>query len=191
MMLFEGKNMNSLIIKVFTLSSITHVGMVWRCPFTDEAYIWEIGGQMENNTIKKKGSAENSARLTNLNEKVKNYRGAIWYRKLDRTNIDELDLAKRTASLFCEHMGTEYKYDTVSAWNNRARFSFIPLSFLERGLKQKQWMCSELIALSYHYLGIIDFEMFHELVLPFDFTVKIPCVEGYSFGDLTKIKENS
>src|SRR3990167_5533108 len=84
LLFFEGEGYVSTLIKIFTNSHISHVGMIWRCPITDRIYIWETGDISDDclPIITKKNSPINAAHLVPLEIKIKQKYKKIYTRRL-------------------------------------------------------------------------------------------------------------
>lgn len=193
LLFFEGKGPVSTLIKIFTDSNVSHVGMVWKCPITCEFYIWEIGDVTYDNSfpiITRKNVPLDSAHLVPLSVKCKNFK-KIYVRKLvtqKLTKKEKNELFIKLDTFIALNIGKKYTKNLVSLFTKRCNSTFISLSFMEEeeenldDPKHSEWMCSQLTILTLYYLGIISsIDSHSSCITPGDMLEDIVCSKGFYF----------
>lgn len=180
LLLFDGESNTSQLIKFFTVSCWSHVALVYRCPKTKILYVWENGdvGRGSGPLITRKGCPRNSAHLIPLKSRLKAYKGLVYVRRLlGKKSIDHKVYDKFVA----ENLGTDYSWDLVASWNQRGGSSLLPLCFLEdKNDRYGGWICSQLVALTYKQLGVMELLQASHTFMPVDFA-KDDIVDNESF----------
>jgi hypothetical protein len=181
LLLFSGTGTVSRAIKLFTGHFVSHAAIAFRCPVTNQLYVWEMGDvNFSGPMITRLGRSKETAHLVSLKEKVKSYNGDIYVRKLSKT-IDQPKFERFIAT----NLGKQYNSNLVSAWNDRGNISLISLPFLNPTKKRESsedWMCSQLVAATYNYLGITTNNIPDHEMMPFDYWGEIETSNGYSFS---------
>jgi hypothetical protein len=157
LILFDGHSKVSKAVKFFTSGVFSHVGILWQCQKTGIMYVWENGDNSEKEypIIKVKGSDDNSAHLTPLYVKLKNYNGDIYVRQLQSGNLDRNELYHNLTFFIRKHIGKPYRVDLVPCWNQSVRFSVLRLKFMEDNDNDpSNWLCSELVIKTFEHLGV-------------------------------------
>lgn len=187
LLLFAGRGMEARGVRLATGSHLSHVGTAYRCPVTDRAYIWECGAVPDQvrPLIALAGSSIGSAHLAPLAARLRHCSGQAFVRPLLRVDAGRNDdgrgradavSARRYAGWIARHVGTPYGVDFVSHWNQRDGFSLLPLSFIEPPASQDAdeecddgWICSQLVALTYAALGVLELDRPSQTFMPGDF----------------------
>ncbi len=105
LVLFSGKGRISGMIKWFTNSLWSHVGMVIRSSEWDSLLLWESTTLSKLKDIESK-TARQGVQLILLSERIKSYDGGIVIRKL-KININMFFILRRMISLLTERFGYE------------------------------------------------------------------------------------
>ena len=85
--LFSGKSLISRMIRLFTFSRWSHIGLVIRDRRTDELLLWEA---TTDNIVDdyELGPRRRCVQLVKLEEKIRHYRGVVAVRHLRGVEID-------------------------------------------------------------------------------------------------------
>ena len=161
--LFNGNYFLSHIIEYFTKSTYSHVGIILKNPNLGDAtfkgiYLLESGFEKtpdpENNRIKK------GVQIINFEEKIKNYKGCIYVRKLHCTR-DEKFYEKIIQIHSAVH---NIPYDLHPIDWIKAYYQ------LDIGNTQKEntYWCSALVTFVYVELGFLDKNIPWSLISPQD-----------------------
>lgn len=149
----EGLGFNSSLIQFFTESKISHAGLVYKCPITEELYIWEIGDITSYSLpiITRNDAPLNAAHLIPLKNKFcKEYTQNIYVKRLiDENNIfDQLSYDLFVAM----NLGKPYLSNLVSLWTQRGiNITLIDIGFMQDNTEfadsfdHEEWMCSQVI----------------------------------------------
>jgi hypothetical protein len=190
LLLFEGTGFISKLIKIFTDSHISHAAMVWRCPITNEPYIWETGDVDQDSVpmITRNNRPMNAAHLIPLKVKLKQkHYNKIYVRRLKIKDGYRLDDA-RLDCFIARNLGKLYTTNLVSLWSQRYGASLINLPFLEDESEftseheYREFHCSQLVLLSYYEIGIIKwFDGYTHTITPGDMFDDIVTMPGYDF----------
>lgn len=183
LLLFSGKGPISSAIKLFTGHFLSHVGVAYRCPVTLRLYCWEMGNVERGSgpLITRYGKTKEMAHLVLLDKKLESYTGQVYVRGINKS-VD----GKKFSKFLSEHLGTSYNSNVITAWNERGKMSFIPLSFLDHTNREDantlEWMCSQLVAVTYEHLGIMQLNRPSHSFMPFDFWTDLhETINGYRF----------
>jgi hypothetical protein len=177
--LFSGSGMVSAAIKLFTGHFLSHAAVAFRCPVTNRLYAWEMGDvKRAGPMITRLGKSKEAAHLVLLERKMEHYNGQIFIRKLNK-KIDE----KKFVDFIAKNLGKPYNSNLISAWNDRGNISLISLPFLNPGKSNSSddWMCSQLVAATFNYLGITPETQSDHKVMPFDYWEDVETINGYAF----------
>jgi len=188
--IFSSFGLFSYLIKVFTHSNWSHVGMVVKDPeFTGKPlpkglYLWESSLEFddaENHQVKL------AVQLVPLKTKIDSFKGIIHYRRLNKGNI-----IVTTENLRKIHKLVHGKpYDlNPSDWLD-ALFEKVGKPTSNR------YFCSALIARIYEYLGFIDGNIDWSIIRPSSFSIEnsndkthIIMLHGSSLGPEILIKND-
>jgi hypothetical protein len=192
LLFFLGNSFTSRLITTFTESIISHVGVVYKCPISGKVYVWETGDiDLEKNClpiISKGKKAANGAHLIGLEKKlIGNYYTAILVKKLTG------DLDHRKLDVFiAKNLGKPYTINMVNSWCQRFNLTLISLPFIEdydefqqdedgQIYEYSDWMCSQLVALTYIHLGVIKrLDDYSHLITPYDMK-NVVTTNGFRF----------
>ena len=161
--LFNGNYFMSHIIEYFTSSIYSHVGIILKNPDLGDAtfegiYLLESGRENtpdpENNRIKKR------VQIINLEEKIKNFNGQIYVRKLHCTRDKE----------FYE------KIKNIHSAVHNIPYDLNPIDWIKADLqldignthKTNTYWCSALVTYVYVKLGFLDKNIPWSLISPQD-----------------------
>jgi len=161
--LFNGNYFMSNIIEYFTSSIYSHVGIILKNPDLGDAtfegiYLLESGRENtpdpENNRIKK------GVQIINLEEKIKNFNGQIYVRKLHCTRDKE----------FYE------KIKNIHSAVHNIPYDLNPIDWIKADLqldignthKTNTYWCSALVTYVYVKLGFLDKNIPWSLISPQD-----------------------
>lgn len=161
--LFNGNYFMSHIIEYFTSSIYSHVGIILKNPDLGDAtfkgiYLLESGRENtpdpENNRIKK------GVQIINLEEKIKNFNGQIYVRKLHCTRDKE----------FYE------KIKNIHSAVHNIPYDLNPIDWIKADLqldignthKTNTYWCSALVTYVYVKLGFLDKNIPWSLISPQD-----------------------
>ena len=191
LLLFDGDSWTSQLVKFFTSSCWSHIGIVYKCPKTKELYIWENGDISEASgpIITRKGCPRNSAHLVPLKNRLGAYEGLVYVRRLLKKKKINQNKFDRFVS---DNLGNSYSWDLVASWNQRGGTSLLPLSFLEDHTDgQNGWICSQLVVLTYEHLGVMTLLQPSHTYMPVDFAGEtITTNKGYEVLELELLAYN-
>lgn len=187
-LLFSGKSFSpmptkSFIIKFFTKSDISHVGMIWVDPNTKIPWIWETGPcnkRLKSQYPKIEGRSYYS-HMTMLEDKLENVRQQYVIRQINR----ELNPYKML-EFIQNNIGKFYAFDLALSWYEIYIDRALPMRFLSEGCRGSgYWSCGELVAATLQHMGVIDNSIKKKCYFPAQYTKeedKIDCRNDYSFG---------
>ena len=158
--LFSGKGRISNIIKWFTKSAWSHVGMVIRSTEWDMLLLWESTTLSKLKDIQS-GVARQGVQLVPLSERIKTYDGRIGIRRL------QTHKAIRHQPLMDfrqEVKGRAYEESKIELFKSAYDG---PLGQNEEDLSSL--FCSELVAEAYQRMGLIDNALSSNEYTPADF----------------------
>jgi hypothetical protein len=142
---------------------------VYKCPETKALYVWENGEPDKGcgPVITRKGCPKNSAHLIPLKSRLKAYDGIVYIRRLlCKKPLNQSKYVKFVAN----NLGNDYSWDIPPSVNQRGGVSLLPLSFLEEKKDGSSgWICSQLVALTYKELGIMNLLQPSQTYMPTDF----------------------
>lgn len=146
-LLFSGQAFISHIIRFFTRSDWSHIGLVIK--ENNKLYVMEATTLTNTNDITLGKPVKRSISLSKLDERIANYRGSVAVRKLDRKSwtVNHQKKAIEFAKQWHLKPYKNYVIDYI--------FSTLKLSKLTSGLQLKGLFCSELIAEFYYQLGLM------------------------------------
>lgn len=183
--LFSGKGFISDSIRLFTFSKWSHVGMVLRQPEYNFVLLWE-STTLSNLKDIEDGKAKRGVQLVNLRERLGTYDGEVAIRPLQNINIDDNPRLKQALIDFKVevHNRPFEKY-----WFDRFEFLKSTLDglgkFTENHEDLSSIFCSELVAETYHRIGLLaeppDGEPSNEYT-PKDFSRQLPLLKGATLG---------
>jgi hypothetical protein len=173
LLLFDGGNKTSKIIKIFTNGVYSHVGMVWRCPVTKKLFVWENGKPPKSSypIIAVKDSDHAGAHLIPLKKRFKMYSGTIFVKRLMKNKINTEEFDNRYLEFIKKNIGRPYRTDFIACWNQVTGMSLMHLPFIDQNKDDSlEWWCGELVLYTYKYLGVITdvYGRFHT-ILPSEF----------------------
>jgi len=163
LLLFSGNNLHNImsycniIQMLMTNTPITHVAMVVRDPRNQSLLCWELAmGEKIPNLL----------RLTNLHSRISSYKGHVYVRKLtDRNNPRNILSAQSTYNFVISFLKENRKeivsYRKFFYFNSYDRFcTFLhpPLPYLGNPspMEKKEYICTDVISLTYHALKVFD-----------------------------------
>ncbi len=164
--LFSGKSRISNIIKWFTKSPWSHVGMVIRSTEWDMRLLWESTTLSKLKDIQS-GVARQGVQLVPLSERIKTYDGRIGIRKLETHKVIRhqplIDFRQ-------EVKGRKYEEDKLELFKSAYDG---PFGANEEDLSSL--FCSELVAEAYQIMGFISNDVASNEYTPADFggTIKL------------------
>jgi len=181
------------LIKMFTHSVFSHVGMVVESPrFTEVplegVYVWESSGGDSSITDPQDGKHKFGVRLTPLSEFLEEYRsqnGSVWLRTLE-AGRERLDL-----SVLQEIHDTVYgkPYDLrLDDWL-KALFPNALAPLATQATPERFW-CSALVGFIYVKAGLLDAETVWSFLSPADFsfpTQKLCLTRGTTLSEEKRI----
>lgn len=163
---YEGHSLFSSLIKKFTKSKFTHVGMILKDPkFIHPSlkgyYVWESGKEDEPDPQdNKKKIGVQITPFAELYEKYKNTGGKIYIRKIENNNNITDEKLKKIHDIV---------YDKP--------YDIVPLDWIEGYLqkdpdpqKTNRFWCSALIGYIYTKLGILNSDTDWSILRPCDFS---------------------
>lgn len=132
-LLFQGESGSSKLISFFTRSKFTHVSFVWKCPITFECYLFESDYTTGSKLIVDEHCLGAGSHLVSLKEKLKYYKGNVYWRKLKNSNkkfnfSSSIQLDKYLA----DNIGREYPLNVPSLWSNDLTFFDMAPIFLKK-----------------------------------------------------------
>lgn len=164
---YEGHSLFSSLIKKFTKSKFTHVGMILKDPkFIHPSlkgyYVWESGKEDEPDPQdNKKKIGVQITPFAELYEKYKNTGGKIYIRKIENNNNNITDEKLKKIH--------DVVYDKP--------YDIVPLDWIEGYLqkdpdpqKTNRFWCSALIGYIYTKLGILNSDTDWSILRPCDFS---------------------
>lgn len=190
LLFFESNDFSSKIIKLFTNSKITHVGMIWKCPITKRLYVWESGDIYKNNfpIINRKNYPLCSAHLIPLSIKINKKYKNIYYKKLIcKKKFNKLEFDKFIA----KNIGKNYPLNIIGVWTKKILINLPFIEEFDEDLEKpihKEWMCSQLILFTYYHLKIISEINSHtSIITPGDLFNNIITNDGFTFSKIILI----
>jgi len=180
------------LLKLFLWSEWTHVGLLWRHPFTGELYVWEANLATASNPQKDEltGVFKDGTQLVSLREKLSFYNGEdglyAAVRRLERNRpAHELSLKMIPLMWAMVHYPFEVTYHRfILLWASIAAESLLPdrlfLSAHRAGV-----ICSEAVAWMLQALGILQRERICNRFSPPDFSTGRPRLimePGWRYG---------
>lgn len=192
LLLFEGDSYTSKMISFFTSSKISHAAIVWKCPITKKLYMFSCGRIAESSLpiISKYDCPYNGTHLIPITKNSLSEYKKVYVRKLiSEKEIDSIKFDKFIAN----NLGKFYTANLVPLWTQRCNPSVINFSFLEelgedyKSDNYNEWMCSQLVLLTYYNLDIVKFfdshtssitpgDMFDDIVTNYGYDFKKPIV---------------
>lgn len=153
--LFSGRGLFALLIKIFTISSLTHVGIVVRDGFTKQLSILEsavIGGK-------------NGVQLNLLGARIKNHKGKLYIRKLVTERHPALQI--KLQGFIRDNLGTSYEAGIRGGWELLcAALDFWPF---QNKPNTSRYFCSELVTEIYKLWELIPMATISNEITPADF----------------------
>lgn len=158
-LLFSGRTLVSRVIRFFTRSQWSHIGIVVRQPATGELFLWEA---TSSNTIDDVdyGHIPRGVQLVRLEEKVRSYDGLVAVRRLigvERNGV----LLKRFSWLFKRLRRAPYR-------NYMLEYLNVGLGLSRRA--PHYVFCSQLVAESYMRMRLLRPAKRSALYIPKDFS---------------------
>ncbi|MAE81440.1 MAG: hypothetical protein CMB80_01800 [Flammeovirgaceae bacterium] len=177
--LFSGKGRISNIIKWFTKSPWSHVGMVIKSKEWDTLLLWESTTLSKLKDIST-GKARQGVQLVPLSERIKTYEGSIGIRKVKgRGGFNQQGLIELRA----EVKGRPYEESKIellkSAYDG-------PLGQNEEDLSSL--FCSELVAEAYQRMGLLTETTPSNEFTPADFGGDIALLGAAYLGDIVEVE---
>ncbi len=149
LVLFSGKGFVSRMIKRFTRSKWSHVGMVINSVEWDMKLLWESTTLSKIKDITT-GTTKQGVQLVPLSEKIKNYDGEVGIRTLN-TNVSPDEIRDTLRKLRKELKGRDYEQDKLELFKS---------AYDWWGGKNEEDLssifCSELMAEAYQRLGFFS-----------------------------------
>jgi hypothetical protein len=176
--LFSGKGLISNVIKRFTGSPWSHVGMVICSPEWNMKLLWESTTLSKLKDITS-GEARQGVQLVPLSERIKTYEGEVGIRKLLHT--EPLN-NQALIDLRAEVKGRPYEESKIELFKS-AHDGFMGGN--EEDLSSL--FCSELVAEAYQRLGLITEDTPSNEFTPADFGNYFPLIRA-GLGKIIKIE---
>lgn len=156
--LFSGKSLISRMIRLFTFSRWSHIGLVIRDRRTDELLLWEA---TTDNIVDdyELGPRRRCVQLVKLEEKIRHYRGVVAVRHLRGVEID-LQMQSELDNLVKQLRTASYQNYLIE---------YLRYFLGYRRDQMKQAFCSQLIAEAYQRLRLIPPEKPPIFYIPKDF----------------------
>lgn len=156
--LFSGKSLISRMIRLFTFSRWSHIGLVIRDRRTDELLLWEA---TTDNIVDdyELGPRKRCVQLVKLEEKIRHYRGVVAVRHLRGVEID-LQMQSELDNLVKQLRTASYQNYLIE---------YLRYFLGYRRDQMKQAFCSQLIAEAYQRLRLIPLEKPPIFYIPKDF----------------------
>ena len=156
--LFSGKSLISRMIRLFTFSRWSHIGLVIRDRRTDELLLWEA---TTDNIVDdyELGPRKRCVQLVKLEEKIRHYRGVVAVRHLRGVEID-LQMQSELDNLVKQLRTASYQNYLIE---------YLRYFLGYRRDQMKQAFCSQLIAEAYQRLRLIPPEKPPIFYIPKDF----------------------
>lgn len=149
-------------IRFFTNSKFDHVGLIYKCPRTNQAYMWEIGSCPSGcgPIITKANCPANSAHLVIAANRITKQKN-VSVRRIRFQNTDvgrhlQAELPRRFTEVVRNHIGRTYSSDVVLKWNSGVEFtaSSIPIFAQEEELASDGWVCPQLVMETLELCGL-------------------------------------
>ncbi len=178
LILFQGKGYwFSYLVELFTWSKYSHIGMVLKDPvYIDPSlkglYLWESGKEDVEDAVdhvKKFG-----VQIIPLEDKIKNYDGHIFYRKLNPEKPIDIQKLLDIRKIVHNKKYDDHILDLICADLK-----------INKPQQTDDFFCSALVAYIYDRLGYLDVN--YDIQSPNDFSKKDLVLNGATLGDVTKI----
>lgn len=163
--IYSPLNIFSYLIKYFTKSDWSHIGMIVRDPeFTEKPlekglYLWESSFDFQDCEDKK---MKLGVQIVKLEDKIKNYDGIIHWRKLDPGNVE---ITNEKLKIIHDLVHAK-PYDlNIFDWIN---------ALFEKVSKpvESRYFCSALVGRIYEFLGLIDDDIDWSIIRPSSFSME-------------------
>lgn len=156
--LFSGKGLGSLFIRLVTGSNLSHVGMVRKSPHTGQLSCLE-------STI---GEEKSGFQMNPLGKRIKQYKGKIWIRHLITERTDQME--ENLQEFILANLHTSYESGFIGLIELlSAVLDFWPFNNKPNA---KQLFCSELVTIILQRWKLLAAEVSANELLP----------RGYEFG---------
>jgi hypothetical protein len=168
--IFDGKGFISDFIKVATNSKWTHVGIIIKNPsfiknHEKGTYIYESDGKYEPDI--EEGKKIIGVQLNDLMEKIKNYEGEVYYRKLktNKSTKELLDIFEVVHNTILHKFYDWLPQDWIAAY--LALHNYVKLSKLLTDPRHlDKLFCSALVAYLYTEWGFMDKDTNWDFIAP-------------------------
>lgn len=151
--LMSGEGGTCKFIRFFTRSQYDHVAVVYRCPHTNEAWLWEVGSCPTGcgAIITRLGSVPSAAHLVSAKQRILQQNSAF----VRRIRFHDGPAGKNLHRLLAENMkkfivaniGRSYSTDVVLKWNLGFRLTSTTLPIFEDEEEHEEdgWVCPQLV----------------------------------------------
>jgi len=189
--LFDGKGFVSDFIKTATKSKWTHIGIVVKNPpFIKDheigTYIYESDGNYEPDI--ESGKKIIGVQLNNLYDKIKNYDGEVYYRKLktDKSTQELFQILEVIHNTLLHKFYDWLPQDWIAAY--LALHNYVKLSkLLEDPRHLDKLFCSALVAYVYTEWGFLDKDTEWDFIAPNFFSEINDLQDGSKLNILQKV----
>ena len=157
---FSGAGLVSGLIKLFTKSQWTHVGMVVRIPYIDSVLLWESTSLSKSKDVIS-GRLVSGVQISALSDRAAEYNNNIGVRHLSR-ELNETQL-QTLAELRHEFNGREYEQSKLDL-----AFSALDFAELSKSEDLSSLFCSEMVAEALKRMKVLITEMPSDEFTPAD-----------------------
>ena len=176
--LFSGKGFVSWLIKWFTKSKWSHVGMAMRILDYDMVLLWESTTLTKTKDIH--GKSRSGVRIVPLSKALANYKGEVGIRYLLTNKGLNKDVLAKMRN---EFTGRKYEQNMLQLFKSAYDWT---LGKNKRDMSSV--FCSELIAEAYQRLGYLSTKQPSNEYTPDDFGADIQLLAGAELGEIIEVE---